>query len=229
MAFYITNIAGDKYITRDALGRISYITSPTGAWKFNDRKKAENVMINNLNGHTSGAKIVEMPDTKPPKAECDPVLPMIDNVELIADEDVDEDYINTPIDVDLGDIIMSLTVLPSKIKNEEKRLKANLRTVSQALTDMAHYLELSNNGTLPKLNNKVRNEIATFLEVAFVKRREIKDRLYQLNLIKLRLNGNTITNNDTYLTDRYYAPRILSDMFETHNIPNFEEWWGDRQ
>lgn len=232
MAYYIANIAGDKYITRDKMGRISHVTTPTNAWKFDDRTKAENVMINNLNGHTSGMRIIEIPDKQPTltnERECDHILPMVDSIELTADDDIEEDFINEPIDIDLSDTVALLTVLPVKIENEKKRLRYNLRTVSKALTDIAHYIELSKNGVLPKLNIKKRNDIGIFLEAAYVKRREIKDKLYRLNLIELRLNGEPIAENREYFTERHYNPRILNDLFTKHEIPQFEEWWGDKK
>lgn len=199
-----------KCISKD----MSWTTDINRAWLFDERHKAENVMISNLGKKDLKIKSIEVKDKTKPT--------MVDSIEKLSEMEVPTGFIDVKLPFDLKEKYQELLKIPSLIENEEKRLNALLIRVSRALTDLAHYLEFSNNGNQFKLNASQRTKISLWEGKLFAKRREIKDNLRIISAIKgfYRVDENVLNE----LSKRQYSPRILEGLFETGELPVFEEW-----
>ena len=144
-------------------------------------------------------------------------MTMIDSI----DESADVEYLecdDTPIIPPLNELIDILDNLPNRLLNENNRLTNQLREVSMAITDVYHYLELTD-----KISASDRCKLSMLESDLLRKRREIKDDMYILCKIQSMIKGGnfnkpTITEDE----DRKYQPRILNELFEKHDIPKSE-------
>lgn len=214
--YYLCSPAEDKFIAKDR----SWVTDVKKAWLFDERHKAENVMISNLGKKTLKVGTIEV-EEKEPKLR----MSMVDSIETLCDEEVPINFIDTPLPFNLQEKYQEFIKMPALIDNEEKRLKAKLIKVSRAITDVAHYLEFSNDGAQYKLNASQRTKISVWESKLYAKRREIKDNLRIIEAFKgfYREDGNLLNS----LSERHYSPRVLDSIFETGELPDFEEWFNE--
>lgn len=145
---------------------------------------------------------------------------MIDSIE----ESSDLEYIecdNTPICPPLDDLFDILDNLPNKLKNETSRLSNQLKTISMAITDVYHYLELT-----PKISASDRCKLSTLESELLRQRRKTKDDISKVEKLEKMIRNNGFNKPNIGLDDRIYTPRVLSELFETKKIPTFDEWWN---
>ena len=83
-----------------------------------------------------------------------------------------------------------------------------------AITDIYHYLELTD-----KISASDRCKLSMLESDLLKKRRKIKDDMYTIKNIKEMLNNGFVKPEVTPQEDRKYAPRILNELFEKHDIP----------
>ena len=144
-------------------------------------------------------------------------ITMIDSIE----ESADVEYLecdDTPIMPPLHELIDILDNLPKRLLNENNRLTNQLREVSMAITDVYHYLELTE-----KISASDRCKLSMLESELLRQRRKIKDDMYILCKIQSMIKGGNFTKpNITEDEDRKYQPRVLNELFDKHDIPKSE-------
>ncbi len=144
---------------------------------------------------------------------------MIDSIE----ESSDLEYIeceDIPICPPLDELIEILDNLPNRLNNETSRLSNQLKTVSVAITDIYHYLELT-----PKISASDRCKLSILESDLLKQRRKIKDDIFKIDKIEKMIRSGFV-KPQTKFDERNYEPRVLKDLFETKKIPTFDEWWN---
>lgn len=125
---------------------------------------------------------------------------------------------------DVDSIFNIVKNLGATLENLKEVNYEKLRKLENALLDINHCnidgdCKLSNNDII-KMDN-LRNSIID-------KRKEIKDNLIKINIMKKSINPNYNMQSDIdRMNSRIYTPRELDMLFKEKKIPNFEDWWDE--
>ena len=209
--YLISNFDESKFIKLDILQRPMW-TVKSSAKRFK-KDKAQNLMISNLSKFN--CKLYETDEliVKPSQ----PTIGMSESIEQLANEEM-KDFVNQPLDYPISTVLDVLDNLPNKLSNERVRLENQLVRCSRALTDIAHYLELTD-----KISASMRCKLSVFETGVLRKRREIKDNILRVEYAMLIANGKDFSKG-LNLEDRYYEPRELSELFDTKDIMSYDKW-----
>ena len=213
MDFYylISNIEGDKFIKLDMLQRPTW-TIKEKAKRFR-KDKAQNLMISNLSKFN--CKLYETDELVNPIKVGNG---MVDNLESIAKEELKDDISEYTLDYPIITVLDVLDNLKYKLASEKIRLENQLIRCSRALTDIAHYLELTD-----KISASMRCKLSVFETNVLNKRREIKDNILRVEYAMEKLKDSDY-DKELNLDDRLYETRELHGLFENKEIMNYEEW-----
>ena len=213
MDFYylISNIEGDKFIKLDMLQRPTW-TIKEKAKRFR-KDKAQNLMISNLSKFN--CKLYETDELVNPIKVGNG---MVDNLESIAKEELKDEVSEYTLDYPIITVLDVLDNLKYKLASEKIRLENQLIRCSRALTDIAHYLELTD-----KISASMRCKLSVFETNVLNKRREIKDNILRVEYAMEKLKDSDY-DKELNLDDRLYETRELHELFENKEIMNYEEW-----
>lgn len=200
-----------RFIKVTSKGKFIDVATKNKATKF-DKAKAYNIWQNNLSGRGAVYKVVEFTE--------DIKKPMIEHIEDSSDFKI-QPCVNKKISYNLEKFCEDLVVIPQKLENEKIRLNNQLIKVCMALTDISHYQEFN-----PKRSASQRCILEKLQSQILMKRRGIKNDLYYIELIEMRLSGQEI-KEDNLLHNRDYHPRELNGLLEDNEIPKFEDWWNE--
>ena len=114
--------------------------------------------------------------------------------------------------------------LKDDLKEERDMYYARLKKLERASSDLRHYKELKRSNITTERLEKIERLDGDIT----VKRREVKDNIRLINIIESSLNIAYDINIELKKMDnRQYSPREFNQLFDTDEIPNFNDWWRD--
>lgn len=174
MTKYIIVNHNNRYVGIDKLSKFTLVSDIRKATFYDEREKAVNVMINNLDNSKNTYRIEEYDNGKD---EVPVNARMIDVLEQTADIN-DEPYIDQSLPYDLKEFCTNLINSETELSNEKKRLEALLHKICKAITDINHKLELT-----PKMSASYRCKLSILESDLYRKRREVKNDLYYIDCV----------------------------------------------
>lgn len=203
MLYYLADKNKKNFLT--IVNNQPSLTTDYAKAKFFTLEKVQNI-CKNLNPSFSNMKIFEQEHKG-----------MTDFISDKGDENY-ADCKDEKLPYELDVIVDIIDDLPNKLENERVRLNNLLIKLSRAATDVNHYREFN-----PKRPADKRCQLDVFETQVLLKRREIKDKLYLIDLAFAKLNGKNIEK----VEERKYTPRELNALFDEDIIPDFNKWWKE--
>lgn len=214
----VCNLSETKFIKQNTTG-LEIVAKQSLATEFKSLK-AQNVLIN------MPKSFKKTDDWKIIKFENEIQQNQIDYIEEIADKKYEQCF-DIEMTYDKKQILDVILKTIEEKDNEYQRLNNQIIKISRAITDYNHFKEMN----IGKRSASQKCKDDTFYSQLLSQRRIIKQEMQLLEWI------DGLINDEKYykINDKYrdfgkwnYIPKELSNLFETNQFPNFEEWYNKK-
>jgi len=127
----------------------------------------------------------------------------------------------------LESFLRSMISLLLEQESRREDIRSKIGVLNKALCDIAHLEENSDDENISSKTGQLKHNILK-------ERRALKNEYNLLGIFykimssncKGELSANYFTEMINNALSKDYSPRVLPEMFEENNIPDFGDWWG---